>query len=227
MEPDLSAIRDARKPRSTWHSRNCVAHSLATPIIGRHGDDPASLGRSRLTRSSNCRRSHMSGKHPRSASPAARNGTRPIRPFPGVSRRAMRAKLERIVSRVPEVMVKITGRTKGVAHLKSHLAYITRNGELDTETEQGAAMTGRSRIEGPAATAGRTMLVLDDKRRRDGSLSINIILSMPAGTDGGCGQGFGAGVCDRNVRVQSRLRLRPAPRRQTPPRPSDRSVFGP
>jgi hypothetical protein len=62
-------------------------------------------------------------------------------PDPAVPRRltpAMRAKLERIVSRVPEVMVKITGRTKGVAHLKSHLAYITRNGELDAETEQGA-----------------------------------------------------------------------------------------
>ena len=51
-------------------------------------------------------------------------------------------------------MVKITGRTKGVAHLKSHLAYITRNGELDAETEQGAAMTGRVRIERPAATLG-------------------------------------------------------------------------
>jgi hypothetical protein len=57
-------------------------------------------------------------------------------PDPAVPRRltpAMRAKLERIVSRVPEVMVKITGRTKGVAHLKSHLAYITRNGELDAK----------------------------------------------------------------------------------------------
>ena len=38
---------------------------------------------------------------------------------------AMRAKLERIVKRVPEVMVKITGRTKSVEHLKSHFEYIT------------------------------------------------------------------------------------------------------
>src|SRR6476661_533816 len=95
---------------------------------------------------------------------------------------AMHAKLERIVGRAPEVMVKITGRTKGVAHLKSHLAYITRNGELDAETEQGAAMTGRVGLKDLqqrwADDAG-----LDDKRRRDGSLSINIILSMPAGTD--------------------------------------------
>src|SRR3954454_22267046 len=67
---------------------------------------------------------------------------------------AMRAKLERIVRRAPEVMVKITGRTKGVAHLKSHLSYITRNGELDAETEQGATLAGRSGFEGSTATLG-------------------------------------------------------------------------
>ncbi|WP_244608738.1 relaxase/mobilization nuclease domain-containing protein [Bradyrhizobium algeriense] len=94
----------------------------------------------------------------------------------------MRAKLERIVGRVPEVMVKITGRTKGVAHLKSHLAYVTRNGELDAETEQGAAMTGRSGLK-DLQQRWEDDASLDDKRRRDGSLSINIILSMPAGTD--------------------------------------------
>jgi MobA/VirD2-like, nuclease domain len=106
-------------------------------------------------------------------------------PDPSVPRRltpAMRAKLERIVGRVPEVMVKITGCTKGVAHLKSHLAYITRNGELDAETEQGAAMTGRSGLK-DLQQRWEDDAVLDDKRRRDGSLSINIILSMPAGTD--------------------------------------------
>jgi type IV secretory pathway VirD2 relaxase len=101
---------------------------------------------------------------------------------PGRLTPAMRAKLERIVSRAPEVMVKITGRTKGVAHLKSHLAYITRNGELDAETEQSAAMTGRSGLK-DLQQRWEDDAGLDDKRRRDGSLSINIILSMPAGTD--------------------------------------------
>jgi type IV secretory pathway VirD2 relaxase len=101
---------------------------------------------------------------------------------PGRLTPAMRAKLERIVRRAPEVMVKITGRTKGAAHLKSHLAYITRNGELDGETEQGAAMTGRSGLK-DLQQRWEDDAELDDKRRRDGSLSINIILSMPAGTD--------------------------------------------
>jgi hypothetical protein len=94
----------------------------------------------------------------------------------------MRAKLERIVRRAPEVMVKITGRTKSVAHLKSHLAYITRNGELDAETEQGATLAGRSGLK-DLQQRWEDDAGLDDKRRRDGSLSINIILSMPAGTD--------------------------------------------
>ena len=106
-------------------------------------------------------------------------------PDPAALRRLtprMRAKLERIVGRAPEVMVKITGRTKGVAHLKSHLSYITRNGELDAETEQGAAMTGRVGLK-DLQQRWADDAALDDKRRRDGSLSVNIILSMPAGTD--------------------------------------------
>src|SRR4051794_2094926 len=101
---------------------------------------------------------------------------------PGRLTPAMRAKLERIVRRAPEVVVKITGRTKSVAHLKSHLAYITRNGELDAETEQGTTLAGRTGLKDLQQQwdddAG-----LDNKRRRDGSLSVNIILSMPAGTD--------------------------------------------
>jgi hypothetical protein len=107
-------------------------------------------------------------------------------PDPAVPRRltpAMRAKLERIVSRVPEVMVKITGRTKGVAHLRSHLAYITRNGELDAETEQGAAMTGRAGLK-DLQQRWEDDAVLDDKRRRDGSLSINVRQTFRPGANG-------------------------------------------
>ena len=101
---------------------------------------------------------------------------------PGRLTPAMRAKLKRIVRRAPEVMVKITGRTKSVAHLKSHLAYITRNGELDAKTEQGATLAGRSGLK-DLQQQWEDDAGFDNMRRRDGSLSINIILSMPAGTD--------------------------------------------
>lgn len=95
---------------------------------------------------------------------------------------AMRARLERIVGRAPEVMVKITGRTKDAGHLKSHLEYIMRNGELTAETEQGSLMQGREGLKDLQARWTEDT-VLDDKRRRDGTVSVNIILSMPPGTD--------------------------------------------
>ncbi|MBM3655037.1 MAG: type VI secretion protein [Alphaproteobacteria bacterium] len=95
---------------------------------------------------------------------------------------SMRAKLQRIVKRAPEVMVKITGRTKSVDHLKSHLDYITRNGELTGETEQGALLAGRVGLK-DLQQRWADDAALDNSRRRDGSLSVNVILSMPAGTD--------------------------------------------
>ncbi len=95
---------------------------------------------------------------------------------------AMRAKLQRIVKKAPEVMVKITGKTKTVGHLKSHLEYITRNGELAAETETGAVMEGRHGLR-DIQTRWADDAELDEGRRRDGPLSHNIILSMPPGTD--------------------------------------------
>ena len=106
-------------------------------------------------------------------------------PDPVASQRvtpAMRARLERIVGRVPEVMVKITGRTKDAGHLKSHLEYIMRNGELTAETEQGSLMQGREGLK-DLQSRWTEDTVLDHKRRRDGTVSVNIILSMPPGTD--------------------------------------------
>jgi hypothetical protein len=84
----------------------------------------------------------------------------------------MRARLERIVKRAPEVMVKITGRTKSIEHLKSHLEYITRNGELAGETEQGALLVGRVGLK-DLQSRWADDATLDDSRRRDGSLSVN------------------------------------------------------
>ena len=95
---------------------------------------------------------------------------------------AMRGRLERIVARVPEVMVKITGRTKGVAHLCSHLAYITRNGDLAAETETGVVMEGREGLRDLQDRWSEDVAL--DERRANRTLSVNVILSMPPGTDG-------------------------------------------
>jgi hypothetical protein len=94
----------------------------------------------------------------------------------------VRARLSRIVRRVPEVMVKITGRTREPGHLAAHLTYITRNGELAAEGRDGWPIVGRAEV--MELAADWAAVGLSDPRRRETSpFSVGIILSMPAGTD--------------------------------------------
>ncbi len=95
---------------------------------------------------------------------------------------AARAKLARLAARTPEVMVKVTGRTRDPAHLKAHLDYISRNGQLDLETPDGAVLAGRAEVRDLAADWSAVQLA--DRRTRTGApFSHNLVLSMPAGTD--------------------------------------------
>ena len=92
-----------------------------------------------------------------------------------------RARLERIAARAPEVMVKVTGRTRDGAHLRAHLEYISRNGQLELEGADGALIVSRRDVADLAdewAGAARA----DNSRRRDSPVSHSVILSMPAGT---------------------------------------------
>lgn len=109
----------------------------------------------------------------------------PVRPKKAESqssRGAMRfsgAQIGRIARRRPEVMVKVTGSARGFRGLKEHLAYITRNGKLAGERENGERIEGTTEVrdlaeEWWADGAGRR------KSTRD---TINLILSMPPGTD--------------------------------------------
>lgn len=94
----------------------------------------------------------------------------------------MRARLERIAARAPEVMVKVTGRTRDGAHLRAHLDYISRNGQLDLEGADGALLVSRRDVADLAQewfSAART----DKSRRSDSPVSHSVILSMPAGTN--------------------------------------------
>ncbi|HEV7123417.1 MAG TPA: hypothetical protein VGN24_08325, partial [Rhodanobacter sp.] len=89
------------------------------------------------------------------------------------------AQIGRIARRRPEVMVKVTGSARGLRGLKEHLAYITRNGKLAGERENG------ERIEG----AGEVRALAEEwwadgaDRRKNTRDTINLILSMPPGTD--------------------------------------------
>ncbi|NPD69593.1 relaxase/mobilization nuclease domain-containing protein (plasmid) [Lichenicola cladoniae] len=80
-------------------------------------------------------------------------------------------------------MVKVTGRSRGLVHLKQHLDYITRNGRLLGETQDGSKITTRADVRGLhddwlAANA----LTERSKPNPAAAQSVGVILSMPAGT---------------------------------------------
>ncbi|ODT89089.1 relaxase/mobilization nuclease domain-containing protein [Phenylobacterium sp. SCN 70-31] len=93
----------------------------------------------------------------------------------------VRARLERVASRAPEVMVKVTGRTRDGVHLRSHLDYISRNGQLELEGPDGALLVDRRDV-ADLADSWAAAAMADRPRRRDSPLSHSVILSMPAGT---------------------------------------------
>jgi hypothetical protein len=95
---------------------------------------------------------------------------------------AAKARLARVVTKAPEVMVKVTSRTKDAGHLRAHLEYISRNGEVPLETRDGSLLLGRGSIhdygDGWAAE-----VEADARHRASSPYSVNVMLSMPPGTD--------------------------------------------
>ena len=90
-----------------------------------------------------------------------------------------RAKLARIVRGAPEVVVKVTGRQKGASHVKAHLDYIGRKGEIEIETRDGELLTSKDDIIERAAEWSDTL----QWRSRPTVSSVSMIFSMPEGTD--------------------------------------------
>jgi hypothetical protein len=95
--------------------------------------------------------------------------------------RAIRSKLGGIYRKTPEVMVKISGGGKGRKQVGNHLDYISRNGVLEIEDQNGEVITGRD-----------DLLALKDEwehggfpisEQSDAKDAFNIVLSMPAGTN--------------------------------------------
>lgn len=119
--------------------------------------------------------------------PEARRGTdTPLGPGhrPSLSPEA-KARLARIVRRAPEVMVKITGRSRGIVHLKSHLDYLTRNGRLEAETQDGQPVPDRAALRELHDDWLMANALMERERGvrvgPEKAQSVGIILSMPAG----------------------------------------------
>lgn len=92
------------------------------------------------------------------------------------------ARFVRVARGAPEVMVKITGRTRDAGHLRAHLDYISRNGALALEGPDGERLEGRGEVQALAADWA-TELAFDPARRRDAPVSLSIVLSMPQGVE--------------------------------------------
>ncbi len=82
----------------------------------------------------------------------------------------------------PEVIVKISGFTKGGDHLKVHMTYISRNGKIDLEDENGAIHGGAAEVNSLWGAWTQTISQSSPPKanRRD---TVRIVLSMPPGTD--------------------------------------------
>ena len=94
----------------------------------------------------------------------------------------VRARLARVVNRAPEVMVKVTGRTREAGHVRAHLDYISRNGAVQLEDRDGVILDGREAV-CEVAEDWEAAAMLDSRRRAGTPFSHSVMLSMPAGTD--------------------------------------------
>lgn len=104
-----------------------------------------------------------------------------LRPPGGGGGREAAARFLRLARGAPEVMVKITGRTRDGGHLGRHLDYISRNGALALEGPDGERLASRSEVRG-LARDWAAELAMEPGRRRDAPVSLSIVLSMPVGT---------------------------------------------
>lgn len=80
-----------------------------------------------------------------------------------------------------EVMVKISGGGKGMRRIKAHLDYISRNGNVALEDQDGNVIEGRPELDELRQDWQQVGYVIpEDGDRRE---AFNIVLSMPPGTD--------------------------------------------
>lgn len=104
-----------------------------------------------------------------------------VKGTPRASAAGVRARVGRIAKRSPQVVLRISGGGKGMRHIRAHLAYITRNGELTALDQNEDQHQGKDELVGLGDEMQFGGLpVADVSGRRE---AFNIILSMPEGTD--------------------------------------------
>ena len=94
-----------------------------------------------------------------------------------------KTKAERLVKKSPEVMVKISGNSKSMAKLTNHVDYISRNGKVEIEDQDGSTYTGKGAVSDILRDWGDSQSIPDTEEEGRLRETMNIVLSMPEGTD--------------------------------------------
>lgn len=90
--------------------------------------------------------------------------------------------LKRIVKRTPEVMVKVTGGGNSMGKIQGHMTYISRNGQLEAEDQDGNKIKGMEEIKETAEEWQMSGNPISDEESKY-KQAFNIVLSMPKGTN--------------------------------------------
>lgn len=111
----------------------------------------------------------------------------PVRPgLPGRSNSAGKGRsgrarnvISRVTRKVPEVMVKVSSVGKQAGRVWAHLTYITRNGQIEAENDEGEILSGLDDMKEINEHWSQQI----GKRRSNGKQTVNMVLSMPVGTN--------------------------------------------
>ena len=102
---------------------------------------------------------------------------KPLKPGSGL------ANLRAAALKHPEVMVKIPKRlsqnSKGMNGVRNHLDYVSRNGEVTLETQDGEKLNGKKAVNS-LTRDWQKLGIPDESKHRE---ALNIVLSMPEHTD--------------------------------------------
>jgi hypothetical protein len=100
---------------------------------------------------------------------------------PAARAQFVRQKLQEMVRRAPQVMVKIAKAPKGMRGIANNLRYISRDGKLDIEDQDGPIIQGKEAVADlKAEWQDGGVPIPQQSTKRD---AFHLILSMPAQTD--------------------------------------------
>ena len=94
-----------------------------------------------------------------------------------------RATIRLIANKAPEVMTKITGFSKGANNIAPHILYISREGELELESDRGIVFNGKDEVEYAYSKWVDDLNNFPTEGKKPSREVMHLMLSMPEGTN--------------------------------------------